>query len=157
LASISYSERVIPPLERFALPQFCLFCIRNTSEAHSTPTANAAITNMSLDNIIRRPSAMDLSAPVPLKEQGSFDDLELSEILNKPMSALPLGPEDGAAHYSSDESHDHDGNDELTREEMIARVQKQVWLGCWQDPQLLGGCACEACGSMGLGEDRHND
>ena len=30
----------------------------------------------------------------PLREQGSFDDLELQEILRKPMTALPLGPEE---------------------------------------------------------------
>eukprot|EP00045_Choanoeca_perplexa_P015695 m.200875 g.200875 ORF g.200875 m.200875 type:complete len:521 (-) comp17056_c0_seq12:1448-3010(-) len=82
---------------------------------------------MSLDNVLRRPSAIEHDAPVPLKEQGSFDDLELTEILNKPMSALPLGPEDGVNHYSSDESHDHEHNEsELSREDMIARVQKQV-------------------------------
>eukprot|EP00730_Choanoeca_flexa_P015829 TRINITY_DN7355_c0_g2_i1.p1 TRINITY_DN7355_c0_g2~~TRINITY_DN7355_c0_g2_i1.p1 ORF type:complete len:542 (+),score=125.78 TRINITY_DN7355_c0_g2_i1:1189-2814(+) len=84
---------------------------------------------MSLSSLNVRPSLNnDQPEKVPFKGQSSFDDLELEEILNKPMSALPLGPEDVSGHYSSDEVQEAEAAaaPELTRDEMIARVQKQV-------------------------------
>ena len=75
---------------------------------------------MSLDAMSLNHFWLDLN---PSREEGSFDDLELEEILKQPMSALPLGPNEHGGSSDDDLSSVDIGEG---REELIARIQKQV-------------------------------